>query len=149
MPLGTDTVQINRELQFHKIADLCRIDVEEIKALNPQYKQNLIPGNATTCTLRLPRENVSAFINTGDSVYAHRANELFKKRKYVAVKEVASNTTRSKSSGSSGSKYHKIQKGETLSSIARKHGITVNNLKKWNNISGTNITAGKQLIISH
>ena len=147
LPTGTDTIRINQDLHFQQITELCNIDIEAVRALNPQYKMDIIPGNSMPCTLRLPRENVSAFINTGDSIYAYRANELFKKRRYTTVKNnsIASSSSRQRTSSGSGSSYHKIKKGETLSSIARKHGVSVNNLKKWNNIQGTNITAGKQL----
>ena len=32
-------------------------------------------------------------------------------------------------------KYHKVAKGETLGSIARKYGVTVKQLVSWNNLS--------------
>ena len=41
----------------------------------------------------------------------------------------------SKQQASSGTRYHKVRKGETLSSIARKHGTSVNALCKLNHIS--------------
>ncbi|MGK0188637.1 MAG: lysozyme [Verrucomicrobiales bacterium] len=36
---------------------------------------------------------------------------------------------------SGGSTLHTIRKGETLSAIARRHGVTVTNLREWNGIS--------------
>ena len=41
----------------------------------------------------------------------------------------------SKQQASSGTRYHKVKKGETLSSIARKHGTSVSALCKLNHIS--------------
>ena len=43
--------------------------------------------------------------------------------------------------------YHKIRSGETLSTIARKYGVTVNQIKNWNGMSSTRINAGKRLKI--
>jgi len=44
---------------------------------------------------------------------------------------------------------HKIQKGETLSVIAKQSGTSVTNLVKWNNIKDPNkIYAGEELIVS-
>ena len=43
--------------------------------------------------------------------------------------------------------YHKVRKGETLSTIARKHGTTVQKIKKANNIKGDNIQVGQRLSI--
>lgn len=45
--------------------------------------------------------------------------------------------------------YYTVQKGDTLSSIAKKHNTTVDNLAKLNNISNVNhIVVGQKLIIS-
>jgi len=43
--------------------------------------------------------------------------------------------------------YHKVRKGETLSTIARKYGTSVKQLKRANNLSGDNINVGQRLFI--
>lgn len=43
--------------------------------------------------------------------------------------------------------YHKVRKGETLSTIARKYGTSVKQLKRANNLSGDNINVGQRLVI--
>ena len=43
--------------------------------------------------------------------------------------------------------YHKVKKGETLSEIADKNKVSIINLRKWNNIKGSNINAGQSLVI--
>lgn len=45
-------------------------------------------------------------------------------------------------------KYHKIKKGETLSSIARKYHTTVTNLKKWNKLKSDLIREGQRIIVA-
>ena len=45
-------------------------------------------------------------------------------------------------------KYHKVKKGETLSSIARKYHTTVANLKKWNKLKSDFIREGQRIIVS-
>ncbi|MDT3696812.1 MAG: LysM peptidoglycan-binding domain-containing protein [Ignavibacterium sp.] len=49
------------------------------------------------------------------------------------------------SNKNSGILYHKIKRGETLGLIAAKYGVSVNQLRDWNNISGNKIVAGKNL----
>lgn len=44
-------------------------------------------------------------------------------------------------------KQHTVSKGETLSSIAKQYGISVEELKKANKLSSDNISVGKTLII--
>lgn len=43
--------------------------------------------------------------------------------------------------------FHTIKKGDTLSALARNYGASVLAIQKANNIKGTNIVVGKQLII--
>lgn len=43
--------------------------------------------------------------------------------------------------------YHKVRKGETLSTIARKYGTSVKQLKRANNLSSDNINVGQRLVI--
>lgn len=142
MSLNTDTVQVNKDLHFEQISDICGINVEQIRSLNPQYKKDIVPGNSKSSTLRLPRNYVSTFIDSQDTIYTHRVSELFNKRKTVSVKE---ETTSARPS--SGAIYHKIKKGETLSTIAGKYSVSVKEIKRWNNLRRSNITAGKRLKI--
>ena len=44
-------------------------------------------------------------------------------------------------------KTHTVKKGETLSSIAKKHGCTVNDLKKWNGLKSNTVKVGQKLKI--
>ena len=46
-------------------------------------------------------------------------------------------------------KYHTVQKGETLPKIGKKYGITVDELRKLNNLSkGQSIKIGQKLLVS-
>ena len=44
-------------------------------------------------------------------------------------------------------KYHKVRRGESLSVIARKYGVTINSIKKANGMKGDNIQRGQLLKI--
>lgn len=148
IPDATDTVQVSRNLHFEQIADICGVNLDEIKSLNPQYKKSIIPGESKSQTLRLPMNSISTFLDRQDTIYAHRSNELFKNRKVVAVNDTRSNTRNSKTSSASGNAtYHKIRSGENLGSIASKYGVTVSQLKSWNGLRNNNIAAGKRLKI--
>lgn len=145
MPISTDTVLVNRNLHFQQIADLCDIPLEEIKSLNPQYKRNIIPGESGMQTLRLPTHCISSFIDRQDTIYNHRAAELFRNRRLVAVNDRSGRIREVKGTGEL--VYHRIRSGENLGSIARKYGVTVRNLREWNGLINNNITAGKRLKI--
>lgn len=43
--------------------------------------------------------------------------------------------------------YHRIRRGETLSSIAYRYGVGISSLREWNNLSSNRIYAGRRLKI--
>lgn len=136
--LDTDTVHISRQLHFKQISDVCNVPVDKIASLNPQYKSSVIPGKSMVCSLRLPQEDLYNFIINEDSVYRYKENELFKNRKVVDIKQ-------SSASSSSSTKYYKIRRGDSLSTIARKFGTTVSRLKSLNGLKNDRISAGKTI----
>jgi membrane-bound lytic murein transglycosylase D len=52
-----------------------------------------------------------------------------------------------KNTKNSGMVFHKIRRGENLGLIASKYGVSVNQVRDWNNISGNRILAGQRLRI--
>ena len=152
IPATTDTLLINKDVKMEQIATVCGIDIDEIKALNPQYQTTLIPGYRTTCTLRLPQDQLLKFIDLQDSVYAYGVtNEPQVSSQDMNVNEITEKTTvkkssRSKSrSRSSSAKRITVRSGQTLGEIARRNHTTVAKLRSLNGIRGSNIRAGQKL----
>ena len=139
-PVATDTVMIHKSLHFDQIAELCNIDKEAIRALNPQYKKDLIPGNVKPYALRLPQEKLLAFIDLGDSVYNHLSTDLFKRRATVEIDEKAV-----KAAAKNKPVYVTVRQGDNLGAIARRNHTTVAKIKRLNNLKNNNIRAGKRL----
>ena len=139
LPALTDTVQVSRDVHLQQVADVCQIDIDQLRSLNPQYKKDLVPGTSKLSPLRLPDNLIGTFLERQDSIYAHEADKYLKKRKTATIK-AASGTIKSK-----GATYHKIRNGDTLGGIAIKYGTTVRRLRELNGIKGNNIRAGKTL----
>lgn len=154
-PLTSDTLMLSRDVRFEQVAELCRIGMDDLRALNPQYRTSLVPGSVKPSALRLPSETLTAFIDLGDSVYQHRADELFTRRAELEVREPEPETVVRKSSSRSRSKSRrskaarprtvKVRQGDTLIDIAKRNGTTVQKLRKLNNIKGSSIRAGKSI----
>lgn len=154
---GNDTVVVNKDLHLEQVASVCGVEMEKIKAFNPQYKTSLVPGNSYDCILRLPSEAALKFIDLGDSVYSYRSSELLTKRKTVEIDEAELEkqqnsarrsyySSRRRSSRSSRrSKSVTIKNGQTLSEIAEKYGTSVSKLRRLNGIKGSSIRAGKKI----
>ena len=138
LPLTTDTIMVNRLLHFDQIAAVCDIDMETLRGLNPQYKEDVIPGKFLPGSLRLPEDKIRTFILSGDSIYNYNLEKYFSEEKVKVLKGQATNT---------GFVVHKIRSGESLSTIARRYRVTITDLKRWNNLRSNNIVAGKTLKI--
>ena len=148
LPASTDTVTVSRNLHFDQLVGCCNVKDEEVRALNPQYRTALIPGDSHNCTLRLPTVAMSAFVAAGDSVYAWRATELLTSRREVEISQTAASSRRGRGGrGSSGGTRVTVRRGDTLGAIARRNHTTVAKLRRLNGIRGNNIRAGQKLRI--
>lgn len=85
LPGETDTLTITRNLNMQQIAAMFKVDVERLRALNPQYRTDLIPGNSLPCTLRLPVDMVDKFIDAGDSIYTYEVSGYKPRRTEVQI----------------------------------------------------------------
>lgn len=65
----------------------------------------------------------------------------------TSVQSNSSTSTQTKTQ-SAEQKVHTVKSGENLSVIANKYGCTVDNLKKWNNLTTTNLSIGQKLKVS-
>lgn len=144
VPIATDTLHITKNLHFAQIAEMCNIPIDDIRAINPQYVRDIIPGENEPCVLRLTNETFTRFIELGDTIYNHNKEKHFPQDKIAAMlKDAKSNNEY----GSGDMIRHKIRNGETLGGIARKYRVSVKQLMKWNNLKNSRIRAGRYLKI--
>ncbi|MDE7397780.1 MAG: transglycosylase SLT domain-containing protein, partial [Muribaculum sp.] len=148
-PIVTDSVHVDRRIHFNQIAEVLNMPVEEIRVLNPQFRHDLIPGNTKPYSLVLPSMQVHSFIMSIDTIAAYKS-DIYGRRLTVEP------TTTFNATGGSGEyttklvvKTHVVKKKETFASIARKYGVTVNELKSWNGIkkSTKTLQRGRRLKI--
>ena len=138
LPTVSDTIHINKDLHLQQVASVCDIDIEQLRSLNPQFKKDLVPGNSKVYALRLPNNTVNTFIERQDSIYAYEASKYLGKRRTVTVSDGTAKNGK-------GAQYHKIKNGETLGAIARRYGVSVNQIRNLNGIQGNNIRAGRTI----
>lgn len=144
MPAITDTIMVRERVHFEQIASVLNIPFEEIKLLNPQYRKNIIPGDIKPYSLCLPLAQANNFIVRYDDIKTYKADSLVNNRRSEVEIAQKSPVT---PGGSGRVIYHKIRRGQTLSQIAARYGVSVAKLKSWNNLRSTKIQAGKKLKI--
>lgn len=143
-PILTDTIHVNDRLYFNAISQVLDIPVEELQVLNPQYRQRIIPGDIKPYPLRLPSQLIYNYLMLEDSIVA-QSGRLAPR----AVVEIGqqSDGGRSDSGYRDVTKWHKVRRGETLASIARKYGVTERQLRRWNGLRSGKVSRGKSLKI--
>ena len=136
MPPHTDTIKVNKMLHFEQIAHYTGASIEELRTHNPQYLHDIIPGTEKEYILQLPYQFTGAFIDHEDEIYAYNDSVYFSP---AALKKIQQSAEPSKI-------IHRVKRGETLSHIALRYGVSVKNIQRWNGI-GTRIREGQRLAI--
>lgn len=140
LPLATDTVMVSNALHLQQVSDLLHVDIETLRALNPQYKRDIIPGNAGPSVLKLPAADTYAFIGKEDTVYTHRMEELLANCLPVNnIGRAASRTTNRERV------THTVSNGENLYTIANRYGVTAKDIRGWNGLKSNRVPKGKRL----
>lgn len=144
MPAQVDTFEIRKNLHLGQVSELVGIPMEELKSLNPQYIQDIIPGNSKTYVLRLPYNYSSAFIAHEDSIYTYRHEYFMNPQTLVSVKGSGNGR---RCEGVARVTY-KVKRGDSLGKIASRNHVSVKQLKAWNNLKNNTIRIGQVLYLN-
>lgn len=128
-----DTVVIKEPMTFQQLAQVLDISVEEIQYFNPIYKKQVIPSGGNVLTLS--KITLGKFISNEEEIYAMLRKQAEEQKLITQspIKEIQL--------------AHTVRKGETLKSVAKKYGVTVNDLKTWNLIGKRGLRPGRKIVI--
>ena len=76
-----------------------------------------------------------------------RSSRIYPGQKLVVYTRGYESSTASRSINKSGDGVHRVRKGETLGEIANAYNVTVQQLRKWNNIRGNIIRANEKIYV--
>jgi len=147
---ATDTVMVKKEMSFAQISNLLDIPVEQLQALNPSFKRNVIPKyEGKYHYLTLPSCKVGVFTSNEDKIYAYVQYEMDKREKVNEGRKsnFIKDSTASALASNTKVKYYKVRRGDNLGDIAKRNDVAVSDLKKWNRLKGNSVAAGKSLKI--
>lgn len=139
--LATDTVMIKgRLLHLEQVSSTIGTSMDVLRALNPQYKMDILPALLKNYPLTLPSNDISKFYAYEEQIYAKDSLYLkeyldpanFDLTKLEAVPSVT---------------VYKVKSGDTLSAIASRYGVTVKQLKQWNNLKSDKLSVGQRIEI--
>ncbi len=144
---ATDTILIKNSMTFKQISDLLDVSVAELQFLNPSYKREVVPFvTGEEHYLRLPIDKIALFTSNEEKVYAYiKYEENLREKPFQLQTLLASND--STATKVSRVKYHKVRKGDSLSEISDRYGVTMAQLKKWNHLRNNKAPLGRNLKI--
>lgn len=124
-----DTVMVNEVLRFDQIAQAVGVKQSDVAHLNPMYRLDVIPATVEHWPLVLPSSKIPAFLALQDSVSNYKP-ELTPD--IVFVPEPVT---------------YRVKSGDVLGKIADRYGVSVRQLREWNDLSGSMIKIGQKLLI--
>lgn len=143
----TDTIGVTNRVDFSALSNLLDMPTEDIAFLNGTYKLKEIPDNGHKHYLVLPISKVGIFMNNEDLVY-EKSRVQREEPLLLASTNNSSNVPTGKVAKEireTGWKTHKVKSGESLGSIANKYGVSLAEIRKWNNIKSTKIYKGQSI----
>jgi membrane-bound lytic murein transglycosylase D len=106
-PLQFDVFKIRKCISLENVSSRTGISLAEIKRLNPELLRGITPPDAKDYEIRLPKGTIGAFTLAYDRIPEEKPVTYAR---------------------------YKVKRGDTLSSIARKYGVSVSTLVSENNI---------------
>lgn len=131
-----DTVQVCYRLDLQSVAKLTGAPFAELQALNPTFKLGVVPDIQQPMTIYLPRDAAGVFVANEDHFRYTAPAPATPLPASVATAEPAKPAT---------TRTHTVRSGESLGTIARKYGVSVSDLKRWNGLHSDRIRAGQKL----
>jgi membrane-bound lytic murein transglycosylase D len=142
--METDTIELHSYYNFEQISVNLNIPIDELRLINPQYKRDIIPAKSDKpYILRLPSDKVMAFIDNQAQIYAYNRDKFFPNNQIVIPKGSLAYAD------IDGKKkiFYSVRSGDSPGSIAKKHHISLANLRSWNNLRHDLIRVGQKLAI--
>ena len=133
----TDTIRVKQMITLDQVSEVTGVNIEALQFLNPSYKLDIIPYiEDENYVLRLPKEAIGVFVSNEETIYAFAQSEFDKREKPLPQFFEEDTKTR-----------YTVRTGDYLGKIARKFGVRVNDIKRWNGLRSNNIRAGQRLTI--
>jgi len=136
-PVAVETVRVPPATDLRRLAARSGVSLETLRALNPVLVRPVTPPGAAW-TLVIP-------VGSGPTVQAALAPPAVKPRRTV----VAHTPSRSSGSAAAPDTIHVVKPRDTVTSIAKRYGVTVGDVMRWNRLEEqTRLRPGDRLRVA-
>jgi membrane-bound lytic murein transglycosylase D len=145
IPVSTDTIMVNKDIHLSQISEVMGIPLEELRALNPQYKIGLVPGSSKPMSLTLPMNHLSDFIDKHDTIVSYKKDVYLNKATQIADPTHSSYVTADVKGKTK--LLYTVKDGDNLGFISAWYRVPVADLRYWNNLYRNTIRVGQKLAV--
>ena len=133
----TDSVLIKQKVSMHQVSNALNISEDKLTDLNPSYVHKIIPVvEGQENYIYIPDTLSSKFLNSEQDIYELATREFeLREKPLPSLFSINSKLV------------YKIKYGDFLGKIANRFGVTVSQIKKWNNLSSDQIKENQKIII--
>ena len=133
----TDSVLIKQKVSMHQVSKVLNISEDKLTDLNPSYVHKIIPVvEGQENYIYIPDSLSSKFLNNEQDIYELATREFeLREKPLPSLFSINSKLV------------YKIKYGDFLGKIANRFGVTVSQIKKWNNLSTDQIKENQKIII--
>jgi membrane-bound lytic murein transglycosylase D len=173
-PVLTDTVTINYSVDLHLVSDIVKAPMDELTALNPSMLRAVTPPE-TSFDLHLPAGTAALFekaieeipeakrsawryhrVQAGETLAAVAQKYHVTSSDLAEVNQLEQNAaldnvealvvpTAPAAAPSTRTLMYTTRKGDTLVTIADRFGVSLDQLRRWNKLTGFKVEAGRHL----
>lgn len=130
---SNSVLMVDKAVSLSNVAQGLNCSADLLKQLNPGYKGAVVSGSAAK-----PRRLIIPYHESmSDSlIYAALNNQRVEVMQALASVE------------SDDEQRHQVKRGETVASIAKEYGVSVQQIRTWNRLSARSSITGRNLIVS-
>lgn len=137
--LPYDTISLNRFFHLDTFAKLTGTCVEDLQMLNPHFKRSAVPEDGKLRTIKVPKLAKDVLMQNRKIILDSAAAG---KKELEALAKSTSDYTYGRDRN-----LYTVRNGDVLGTIAHRFGVSIRNLREWNNLRGNLIRVGQRLII--
>jgi membrane-bound lytic murein transglycosylase D len=136
-----DSILVSGYLNLNTLTQLTGFSLDTLKRLNPHIISHFLPKNSDKVKLHLPKNRYAYFIQNRDRIMDSARVDL------SPIDEVDSLETDIVDEPNPVTKRftYRVRRGDNLSSVARKLGLSIFELKRLNRIKGNKLRKGQVL----
>jgi membrane-bound lytic murein transglycosylase D len=135
-----DTLHVKQFLHFETFANLTGTCLEDMQRLNPSVMRSALPDNGKKYIINVPTWAKNS-LALNRQVILDSASKIGKKELETLAKNITGGTYGREV------QIYRIRSGDVLGSISERFGVRVDDIKKWNSLSGNTIRVGQRLSI--